>query len=95
MGATYRWKCNKCWHSFKAFLGYGRRGEFPEELTEEAREGEYGEELQVYLLHYPDAEVSGEQVIVQCEHCYRYEGRSLLAAYSVLRGFPALATAER
>ena len=37
MGAIYRWKCNKCWHSFKAYLGYGMRGEFPEELTEEAR----------------------------------------------------------
>ena len=95
MGATYRWKCNKCWHSFKAYLGYGMRGEFPEELTEEARQGVYGVESRALLAFYPYAEVSDEQVIVQCEHCYRYEGRSLLAAYSVLRGFPALATAER
>ena len=41
MGAIYHWKCNKCWHSFKAFLGYGRRDKFPEEVTEAAREGEY------------------------------------------------------
>lgn len=81
MGAIYRWKCNKCWHSFKAFLGYGMGGEFPKEVTEAAREGEYGSELQIFLLHYPDAVVNGEQVIVQCEHCYRYEGRPLLAAY--------------
>ena len=95
MGATYRWKCNKCWHSFKAYLGYGMRGGFPEKLTEEARQGVYGVELRALLAFYPYAEVSDEQVTVQCEHCYRYEGRSLLAAYSVLRGFPALATAER
>ena len=81
MGAIYRWKCNKCWHSFKAYLGYGMGGEFPKEVTEAAREGEYGSELQIFLLHYPDAVVNGEQVIVQCEHCYRYEGRPLLAAY--------------
>ena len=41
----------------------------------------YGEELRALLAFYPDAEVSDEQVIVQCEHCYRYEGRPLLAAY--------------
>ena len=55
----------------------------------------YGVELRALLAFYPYAEVSDEQVIVQCEHCNRYEGRSLLAAYSVLRGFPALAAAER
>jgi len=52
MGAIYRWKCNRCWHSFKAYLGYGMRGEFPKEVTEAAREGEYGSELQIFLLHY-------------------------------------------
>jgi len=64
MGATYRWKCNKCWHSFKAYLGYGMRGEFPEELTEEARKGVYGVESRALLAFYPYAEVSDEQVIV-------------------------------
>ena len=88
MGATYRWKCNKCWHLFKADLGHRMRGEFPEELTEEARKGVYGEALKALLAFYPDAEVSGEQVIVQCEHCYRYEGRPLLAAYECFAGLP-------
>ena len=81
MGVIYLWQCNKCGYSLEAYLGYGMNGIFPEGVTKAAREGRYGKELKTLLTRYPGAVVDGEDVILQCEHCYRYEGRPLLAAY--------------
>jgi len=81
MGVIYLWQCNKCEYSFEAYLGYGMNGIFPEGVTKAAREGRYGKELKTLLTRYPGAVVDGEDVILQCEHCYRYEVRPLLATY--------------
>ncbi len=76
MGQTYLYKCLQCGAEKQFEIGVGEM--YPsvaEELMEEVRMGQLGEEAKDFLTQNPEAHLSWEYQIYFCEKCHRYENK--------------------
>lgn len=82
MGSGATRKCPKCGFEFRSSEGVGFL--FPmeyAETVEKAKNGEFGEQLQIFLVEHKDGAINTEKVTLCCEECGNLSGGMDLTMY--------------
>ncbi len=75
MGTIYKFHCEKCGYVLETNLGFDifEVVELYKKTLTAGRNGEFGEEVQKFLLENPDGEIDCKNILKKCTVCGKYE----------------------
>ena len=76
MGRAFLLSCHICSYKKEVHIGIsGNETAEKERLLEMIRKGAYGEDMQTFILHHPESEITAFQAIFACTQCGNIEER--------------------
>lgn len=76
MGRAFLLRCHKCEYEKEVHIGIsGKESVEKAKLREMIRMGAYGEDMQTFILHHPESEITAFRAIFACTQCGSIEER--------------------